>query len=72
MKEGGVEAKRERLLATMACKTAVKAGERLSREKMAFLVEELFKTSQPSLCPHGRPVIVKIDRSEIEKGLRRA
>ena len=71
MKEGGVEAKRERLLATMACKTAVKAGERLSREKMAFLVEELFKTSQPSLCPHGRPVIVKIDRSEIEKGLRR-
>jgi len=71
IKEGGSEAKRERLLATMACKTAVKAGEPLSREKMGFLVEELFKTSRPSLCPHGRPVIVKIDRSEIEKGLRR-
>ena len=72
MKEGGVEERRERLLATMACKAAVKAGESIPREKMAFLVEELFKTSQPSLCPHGRPVIVKVDRSEIEKGLRRA
>ena len=71
MGEGGVEERRERLLATMACKAAVKAGESITREKMAFLVEELFKTSQPSLCPHGRPVIVKVDRSEIEKGLRR-
>lgn len=64
--------RREKLLRTMACKAAVKAGEILPREKMEYLVEELFKTSQPSLCPHGRPVVVKIERGEIDRGLRRA
>jgi len=63
--------KREKMLATMACKTAVKAHEPLVRDKMEFLVEELFRTSNPALCPHGRPVIVKIGKAEIEKGLKR-
>jgi DNA mismatch repair protein MutL len=61
----------EKLLATMACKSAIKAGEVLPMAKMEYLVEELFKTSQPSLCPHGRPIVVKIDRATIDKGLRR-
>jgi DNA mismatch repair protein MutL len=56
----------------LACKTAVKAGEPLSSQKMSYLVEELFKTSNYSVCPHGRPVIVKLDREAIEKGLKRA
>ena len=63
--------RREKLLATMACKSAIKAGEILPMAKMEYLVEELFKTSQPSLCPHGRPVVVKIDRAAIAKGLGR-
>jgi DNA mismatch repair protein MutL len=63
--------RREKLLATMACKSAIKAGEVLPMAKMEYLVEELFKTSQPSLCPHGRPVVVKIDRATIDKSLRR-
>lgn len=63
--------RREKFLATLACKTAVKAGQPLTREKMGYLVDELFKTSQPALCPHGRPIVVKIGRSEIDKGLRR-
>ena len=63
--------RREKLLATMACKSAIKAGDVLPIAKMEYLVEELFKTSQPSLCPHGRPVVVKIDRATIDKGLRR-
>jgi len=63
--------RREKFLATMACKSAVKAGEVLPMAKMEYLVEELFKTSQPSLCPHGRPVVVKIDRATIDKSLRR-
>jgi DNA mismatch repair protein MutL len=65
------EDRREHMLATLACKTAVKAGEPLNREKMGYLVEELFKTSQPALCPHGRPVVVRIDKSMIDKGLGR-
>jgi DNA mismatch repair protein MutL len=63
--------RREKLLATMACKSAIKAGEVLPMAKMEYLVEELFKTSQPSLCPHGRPVVVKIDRVMIDKSLSR-
>ena len=65
------ERKSDRRLATMACKSAIKAGERLPREKMAFLVSELFKTSNPALCPHGRPIVVRIAKSQIEKGLGR-
>jgi DNA mismatch repair protein MutL len=64
--------KRERILATLACRTAVKAKEPLPKEKMDFLVEELFRTSNPGVCPHGRPVIVRLDRSQIEKGLKRS
>jgi DNA mismatch repair protein MutL len=63
--------KREKVLATFACKSAVKAHEPLPREKMEFLVEELFRTANPAVCPHGRPIIVKIERSQIEKGLKR-
>ena len=66
-----VEKKRERMLATLACKSAVKAGEPLAFEKMAYLVEELFKTSNTALCPHGRPITLRLRRSEIEKALRR-
>lgn len=66
-----IKDKKMKLLATMACKTAVKAGQPLSFEKMSYLVEELFKTSNSSLCPHGRPVMVKIERKEIERGLKR-
>jgi len=65
------EDRREHMLATLACKTAIKAGEPLNREKMGYLVEELFKTSQPALCPHGRPVVVRIEKSVIDKGLGR-
>jgi DNA mismatch repair protein MutL len=63
--------RREKLLATMACKSAIKAGERLPMAKMEYLVEELFKTANPTLCPHGRPVVVKLDRAAIDKGLGR-
>jgi DNA mismatch repair protein MutL len=66
-----IEDKKNTVLATLACKTAIKAGESLSFDKMAFLVEELTKTKNPSLCPHGRPIQVKIDRAAIEKGLKR-
>ncbi len=66
-----VEKKRERMLATLACKSAVKAGESLAFEKMAYLVEKLFKTSNTALCPHGRPITLRLRRSEIEKALRR-
>ncbi len=69
--EEEIDRKRERILSTLACRTAVKAHEPLTRERMEFLVDELFRTANPSLCPHGRPVVVKLGRDEIDKGLKR-
>jgi DNA mismatch repair protein MutL len=69
--EKPAEERRDHMLATMACKSAIKAGEPLTREKMGYLVAELFKTSQPALCPHGRPIVVRVEKSVIDKGLRR-
>jgi DNA mismatch repair protein MutL len=66
-----VQDRRERFLATLACKTAVKAGAPLTMEKMGYLASELFKTSQPALCPHGRPIVVRVPRAQLDKGLRR-
>jgi DNA mismatch repair protein MutL len=66
-----IDKKRHRLLSTMACKSAVKAGEALDPERMAYLVEELFKTSNSALCPHGRPVTLRLRRGEIDKALGR-
>jgi DNA mismatch repair protein MutL len=71
MKESKAQDKRQKMLATMACKTAIKAGQPLPKEKMEYLLQELFLVSNPSLCPHGRPIIVKISRAQIEKGLKR-
>ncbi len=62
---------RERILATLACRTAVKAHEPLTPDKMEYLVQELFRTSNPSVCPHGRPIVVKVGKDEIERGLKR-
>ena len=71
IKGNKIKDKKVKLMATLACKTAVKAGQPLTFEKMGYLVEELFKTSNSSLCPHGRPVVVKIEKKEIERGLKR-
>ena len=71
LKEEKIEGKRDKLLATLACRTAIKANEFLPREKMDYLVDELFKTSAPFLCPHGRPIVIKVEKKQIEKGLKR-
>ena len=72
--EGGPErlkSKRDKMLATMACKAAIKAGQPLSQAEMEFIAAELFQTSQPGICPHGRPIVVEISRNKIEKTLGR-
>ena len=71
IKEERVDKREEALLVTLACRTAVKVGEPLSLDKMKYLVDELFQASNSSLCPHGRPITVKIERRMIEKGLKR-
>ncbi len=69
--EGKFQNRREKMIATMACRAAVKAGQPLTREEMEFLASELFSTGNPQLCPHGRPVVIRLDRSRIERTLGR-
>jgi DNA mismatch repair protein MutL len=71
MKEEKMQDKKESLLASLACQSAVKAGQPLASEKMNYLVEELFRTSNPSLCPHGRPIVLRIGKGQIEKEIKR-
>lgn len=58
-------------LITLACGSAVKAGDKLSYKEMIDLVKELSKTKLPFNCPHSRPIIAKMSRSEIEKRFNR-
>ncbi len=64
------ELQKERLMQT-ACKHAIKGGEAISREEIAALLESFMKGEMPLTCPHGRPVIVRITQTELEKMFRR-
>jgi DNA mismatch repair protein MutL len=60
-----------KIAATMACHAAVKANYPLTLAKMRYILEELRRTSYSSVCPHGRPVVLRITRREIEKNFQR-
>jgi len=66
-----VEEALRRIAATMACHAAVKANYPLTMEKMRYILEELRRTAYSSVCPHGRPVVLRITRREIEKNFQR-
>ena len=57
--------------ATMACHAAVKANDPLPLEKMQFILDELHRTAHSTVCPHGRPVLLRLTRREIEKNFQR-
>jgi DNA mismatch repair protein MutL len=61
----------QRIAATTACHAAVKANDRLTYEKMAHILSELRATSYSTICPHGRPVMLRLTRREIEKNFDR-
>jgi DNA mismatch repair protein MutL len=67
----GVETALRQMAATMACHAAVKANDPLTREKMQYLLDELRRTSHSSVCPHGRPVVLRLTRREIERNFER-
>jgi DNA mismatch repair protein MutL len=66
-----VEDALRRIAATMACHAAVKANYPLTMEKMRYILEELRRTAYSSVCPHGRPVVLRITRREVEKNFQR-
>ena len=55
----------------MACKHAVKGGERLPMESVAELIRDVIEQKVTPTCPHGRPLMVQLTRNELEKRFRR-
>ncbi len=58
-------------IATMACKAAVKANDRLSFQEANALIEKLLQLENPFTCPHGRPTIIEMTQYELEKRFKR-
>jgi DNA mismatch repair protein MutL len=69
--EARVEDALRRIAATMACHAAVKANYPLTHEKMRYILAELRRTAYSSVCPHGRPVVLRLTRREVEKNFQR-
>ncbi|MGB5684627.1 MAG: DNA mismatch repair protein MutL, partial [Candidatus Electrothrix sp.] len=62
----------DNLLASMACKAAIKSGNRLHPEEMLALLRQMEQSEFFSHCPHGRPVLKTFSRSDVEKWFRRS
>jgi DNA mismatch repair protein MutL len=62
---------RDSLAKSIACKAAIKAGQKLSKKEMLNLINDLFACQTPYFCPHGRPLIIKMTLQEFEKRFKR-
>jgi DNA mismatch repair protein MutL len=58
---------KDNLAKSYSCRTAIKAGDKLSDTEMRLLIDQLFATSMPYACPHGRPIVVKISLNEFDR-----
>ncbi|MCX7926038.1 MAG: DNA mismatch repair endonuclease MutL [Fimbriimonadales bacterium] len=63
---------REQIWITTSCKLAVKAGDPLSLPEMHKLIEDLARTENPYLCPHGRPITITLSWGDIERRFKRS
>ncbi len=61
----------ERAITQIACKSAVKAGNNLTDKEIEELISRLFSAKLPFTCPHGRPTIITMDKTELEKKFKR-
>lgn len=59
------------VLATVACHTSVRSGQKLERAEMINMYNELLNCQNPYSCPHGRPAVWKLRLSEIDKNFER-
>jgi len=61
----------ESVAASYSCKRAIKAGQKLSKDEMLDLINELFQCEFPHVCPHGRPIIIDLSIRELNKRFKR-
>jgi len=59
--------KREWVLHSMACRAAVKGGDKTPAAELLLLAKQIISGEVPPFCPHGRPVVLKITRKELER-----
>jgi DNA mismatch repair protein MutL len=58
---------RDNLAKSFSCKSAIKAGDSLSEQEMRSLIDQLFATKMPYVCPHGRPIVLRISIEELDR-----
>ena len=63
--------KRRDAILQMACKKAIKGGDKLTMDEIRPLLADMLASNAPPTCPHGRPLVVILTRSELEKRFRR-
>ena len=63
--------KRRDAILQMACKKAIKGGDRISESEVSTLLLDMMRQDAPPTCPHGRPLFITLPRQEIEKRFRR-
>ena len=61
----------DEVLITTACHSAVQAGDELTDAEVTNLLRELFNTEPPFVCPHGRPIVIRMKRAELEEKFQR-
>tara|TARA_Y100000310_G_scaffold214901_1_gene215860 strand:- start:21 stop:1172 length:1152 start_codon:yes stop_codon:yes gene_type:complete len=62
---------KEKVVTRMACRSSIKAGDEVSEYRLMALLRELDRCELPFTCPHGRPIIIKLAMSDLEKMFRR-
>lgn len=62
---------REKIIITMACRSAIKGGEELTMPVVKKLIDDLSRADNPFTCPHGRPTMISMGVSELEKKFKR-
>lgn len=62
---------REQIAISLSCRAAIKINHPLTAEKMEWLLDELFRCENPYTCPHGRPIVLRLNIEQILKGFKR-
>ncbi len=58
---------RDNIAKSYACRSSIMAGQKLSKEEMISLIDQLFATQMPYVCPHGRPIIINLSINELHR-----
>ena len=67
-----ISEKQEWIFHSVACRSAIKAGDKATEYELKCLVNDIISQKIPLYCPHGRPVIISLTKKEIEKQFGRA